>query len=302
MTVTSLVQIFLDSRRSYCAGPTVLFYQDNVQRFVVWLAAYNDCAADELQDIHLTKEAYRSYLLDLRAKGIRNVTVNTYIRAVRVFLRWIYVEEYVSADVTVNVKLPRMDNKFIFPLTSAEVAVVDSLFDTQDYLGLRNYCMFHLMLDAGFRSGEVVDLKWEHVMDNFVLVDNSKFNKSRSVPIPSWLHSSLMHLKELSFGQSDFVFLDRYCSDQVTSNTIKMLFYDLKTTAKIPRIHAHLLRHTFASSFVYYGGNLELLRVLMGHSSYDVTRNYLHIANQMLLSGYDMYKIDDLYFNLLGRR
>lgn len=43
---------------------------------------------------------------------------------------------------------------------------------------------------------------------------------------------------------------------------------------------------------------MEMLRILLGHSSYNVTQNYLHIASQMLITGYDMYRIDNMFFNL----
>ena len=49
------------------------------------------------------------------------------------------------------------------------------------------------------------------------------------------------------------------------------------------RIYPHLLRHTFATNFVYNGGNLEVLRVLMGHSTINITQIYIHLAAQMHL-------------------
>lgn len=66
----------------------------------------------------------------------------------------------------------------------------------------------------------------------------------------------------------------------------------------VPRVHAHLLRHTFATSFILGGGTLEVLRVLMGHSDYNVTKEYLHIAAQMRLTNFDIYKLDEVFFKI----
>lgn len=60
-----------------------------------------------------------------------------------------------------------------------------------------------------------------------------------------------------------------------------MLFQDLKTKSGITRLYPHLLRHTFATNYIYNGGNLEVLRVLLGHSTISITQIYIHLASQM---------------------
>lgn len=67
-------------------------------------------------------------------------------------------------------------------------------------------------------------------------------------------------------------------------------------------IYPHLLRHTFATSFILGGGSLEILRVLMGHSGYDVTKEYLHISQLVSFTGIDIYKLDDVFFRTYSYR
>ena len=62
-----------------------------------------------------------------------------------------------------------------------------------------------------------------------------------------------------------------------------MLFARIKKKKGFSRIYPHLLRHTFATNFVYNGGNLEVLRVLMGHSTINITQIYIHLAAQIHL-------------------
>ncbi|WP_081820350.1 tyrosine-type recombinase/integrase [Robinsoniella sp. KNHs210] len=61
-------------------------------------------------------------------------------------------------------------------------------------------------------------------------------------------------------------------------------------------MHPHLLRHTFATSYIIGGGNLEMLRLLLGHYDYNVTRNYLHLAYQYMILNADIYKLDSVFF------
>lgn len=61
-------------------------------------------------------------------------------------------------------------------------------------------------------------------------------------------------------------------------------------------MHPHMLRHTFATSYIAGGGNLEFLRILLGHSSYNVTQRYLHLAAQCMISDIPMYRLDKCFF------
>jgi len=57
-----------------------------------------------------------------------------------------------------------------------------------------------------------------------------------------------------------------------------------------------LLSHTFVTSYIMGGGNLETLRILMGHSDYSVTRMYLHLAAQYQIMDTDIYRLDPVFF------
>ncbi|WP_417151330.1 tyrosine-type recombinase/integrase [Ruminococcus sp.] len=82
------------------------------------------------------------------------------------------------------------------------------------------------------------------------------------------------------YSDSLFLTIER---EPITSNAIKMLFQRLKISSGISRLYPHLLRHTFATNYIIQGGNLEVLRVLLGHSSISITQIYIHLATQMQL-------------------
>jgi site-specific recombinase XerD len=48
--------------------------------------------------------------------------------------------------------------------------------------------------------------------------------------------------------------------------------------AKIPRLHSHLFRHTFAVKYLMNGGDVMTLKLILGHTSLDVTQVYMHLA------------------------
>ncbi len=274
-----LVREFLADKATYCSTRTLVDYQVNLQRFLEL------CPVVFLEKLQ-TKDI-KEYILVLRKKGIRNVTVNSYLRVVKVFCTWLYEEDYTDYNLFRGVRLPRSDAALKRPLTEDEAAAIERVLCPRDNI------IFYLMLGAGLRAGEVTkllytDVDFEH---GVIFLRNCKFNKNRIVPIPEKVreYSGLYHSDGVFFVASRF-------HDQMSVNSVKQIFQKAKKRSGVSRVHAHLLRHTFATSYIIGGGSLEKLRLLLGHSDYSVTKNYLHLGNQYELLKYPIYRLDaDLF-------
>ena len=81
----------------------------------------------------------------------------------------------------------------------------------------------------------------------------------------------------------------------LTQDAIKSLFCRIVKRTNIERLYPHLLRHTFATSFIIGGGSVEMLRIYLGHSDIKTTQNYLHIVNSIQFSQ-SVYRLDDIFF------
>ena len=114
--------------------------------------------------------------------------------------------------------------------------------------------------------------------------------------IPDFLIAAIDDYMARSAYTSGVIFRSVRGTGSLTDHSVKMLFQDLKSASGIDRLHAHLLRHTFATSYLMGGGNLEFLRVFMGHSDYTVTKTYSQLAAQMQMLGADIYHLDPIFF------
>ena len=309
ITIDAAYKNFIDDCKTYVSGKTLAFYLDNISKFVTF--CHEHYASDLMSD--LPESVLKDYVLHLRTKKkfeghpftpesddvIKNSSVRTYTRAVKSFLNFCVQEHYIK-DYK-RVKMPRNDARQIIPLYDEEVTKIDQTFNMSSMMGLRDFCIVHLMLDAGFRSQEVINLKIQDVLfdKDALLVVNSKGSVSRIVIMCPFLKkhlSSYFDLYRRGSAPTDAVFIQIKTKESINENVIKQYFARLKKKTGIDRLHPHLLRHTFATSYILGGGNLEMLRILLGHSDYDVTKNYLHLANQYQILQASIYKLDPVFF------
>lgn len=156
------------------------------------------------------------------------------------------------------------------------------------------------LLDAGLRSCEVISLEGSDVVfsSGYIAINRSKNSRSRVVRMVPKLEELLKEYAEIfRIGKGGGALFRKYRSQEpIDANVIRSLFLRIRSNTGVNRIYPHLLRHTFATSYIMGGGNLESLRIYLGHYDYSVTRIYLHLANQFLVMDSDIYRLDPVLF------
>lgn len=307
MTLKNALSLWLIDCEASCSERTISGYAECLKMFFVWLEKiYPDCSVCD----DVTKTIISEYMTSLRERGIKNTSTASYMRPVRTFFNWCFYQEYMEKQICYKLKFPSNDKEMIIPLYQHEVDSIDACFNMKTMLGMRDILIVHLMLDAGLRSSEVINLKCSDVMlDKNIMYIYGKGSKYRIMLLCPRLKSMLCKYMLLAHPQVD---LTRqlppepllYMSgthEPLTNKSIIQLFSRLKSKSGVKRVHAHLCRHTFATSYIMGGGNMELLRMFLGHFDYSITQNYLHIANQFLLMDADIYKLDKVFFKSLYR-
>lgn len=303
MTNRQLVNMFLREKMLCSAPRTLEYYTENLKKFYNWYEQHAFVLEPDKDPVEIpfrdaTKDMYLEYLTYLKSCGIKNTSLHTYHRAVRTFCNWLVKEGYLEKSWT-SVKLPRADAEPIVPLTAREVERIDAALKDSWYAG-RNYCIIHLMLDCGLRRQEVINLKPEDFVNeqdvSYLIIKKSKYNKNRMVPVPPVLVTEIQKCITYAPFKQKYLFNNFDNGDQLTIDTIKNLFRKLKLETGIDRLHPHLLRHTFATSFIAGGGSLEFLRMYLGHTDYAITQKYLHISFQQQICNANIYKLDKIFF------
>lgn len=284
MTIQKIYEMFLlEQEYRNNSIVTIDWYKWQLGDFFRWLGS--DDPAD-LSLLHFKE--YGVYLRSLRKRDgdkLSGNSVNGALRAVKAFYNFAIDQEFLD-DFSRQLKLPRVYKKEQLILDDDEIENLLCCFRPQNLIDLRNKCFIVLMLDCGLRRGEIPRLNVRDVnLNNCTLLVSGKGSKQRIVPIGDSCYELLVSYSRIRcfLSPDEPFFIDR-CGKRCTDNLIKQGFQDLKARSGIERLHPHLLRHTFATYYLADGGDLETLRLILGHSSINTTQMYLHLAFNLKLS------------------
>lgn len=150
--------------------------------------------------------------------------------------------------------------------------------------GLRNLCIIRIMLNAGLRCSEVLNLTPAHVNLNtgLIRITNTKTGVDRNL----WLYDDDLDLvrqwSDIRPAKSKYLFCTLK-GGQLSGRYVRQMVKLMAERAGLKkRIHPHLLRHTFASDMLRQTGNIRLVQKALGHASLNNTMIYTHIVDTEL--------------------
>ena len=298
LDLTKLISHFSQSNRAEGKSPkTVSWYTEMLFGFIKFLRANGIEAI--LSELNATTA--RQFVISEQGRGLSPYTVQGKVRALKAFSSWLFAEGYTPHNLLANVKLPKVPTKLIEPLSAGEI---DSLISAQNpltSLGSRNLALLVTLLDTGLRLSELCNLRFDdaHIEEGYLKVIG-KGNKERVVPFGSTAQKTLwryvFHFRPQPLGASNnylFLTLD---GKRLQSNAVKLLLKRWGRRAGVPRLHAHLCRHTYATNFLTHKcGDVFMLKQILGHSTLEMVNRYVHYASsQDMIQGRVSSPVDQI--------
>jgi integrase/recombinase XerD len=233
----------------------------------------------------------------LSKKTIRNVHIG-----LSALWTWAIKEGFVTHHVVRAVRPPKPEKPAIEPFSKADVeAMLKACERSQSYArpgkrecdharptADRDRAMILLLLDTGVRASELcADPKRKapglFIQDvdqrNLTIKVMGKGDKERIVPIS---HRTSKAIWRYLLSRPDAPTTDPLFTNQrggpLTSSGLLQLIRRLGQRAGISNAHPHRFRHTFAINFLRNGGNSLELQRLLGHSTLEMVKRYVALA------------------------
>lgn len=252
------------------------------------------------QNQPLTSETIEAFLYDLKKKGYKNNSINTYVFTLR-YLQDYFKNRRIEGDFYGDLSSLPKNKPDIQILTPSEI---DALLHTHLTYGLFHgrdnsildykYLMLTKFLAlTGCRFEEAVGLTKKHLdlEAGYVTFVDTKNHENRRVGLAPQLVEDL-RVKTAHKGENDLVFTNSVNKKIHAPDFI----LDLKRRARkahvLKRIYPHLFRHSFATQLLIEGSDVTVVASILGHKDIQTTfGNYVHLANETLKKAMYMHPL-----------
>ena len=310
LSLSDLTTRFLHSRRRL-SHRTVEYYH-MVLTNLEWYARANDWPRPEL----ITRRHIRDFLdyvatescrwPEARRSGNKRAapaTVHHYGKVAKTFFNWTEEEEYLDLNPTQRLKLGSPQYKEVEPYSDDDVRAMVDLCEADAgrryrYLGIRNKAIISLFVAAGLRLEELSDISLSQLHPRLEHVRvMGKGAKMRVVPITGEARKALKRYLGIRPPGGD-VLWKADDGQPMCRYGVRIMISRLKRRAGInDGGGAHRFRHYFATRYLEAGGNLNSLRLLLGHSTLYMVLRYTKYADvAKALSEHEQFDpLDRLY-------
>lgn len=245
--------------------------------------AFKDCPIEEL-----TLDDVRKWHRGLLNKKLTHNTIRGYVLHLRVVLRHAKASGYDCIDAE-KITVPKRVESVPEVLTAKQVQhLIDSIKPARgrkkEYVP-RNKAIVSMLYATGLRASELCSLERD-VWDKKKATVVGKGGKPRLVFWDQRTHELLTDYIATRKDNNQALFVSPISGKRMGRYDIIELFTKLKEQSGIKTIHAHTLRHSFATNLMQNGMHIYTLSRLMGHSSIQTTQRYLHLADTHLEADY----------------
>lgn len=155
MTVDEMLTRFIKSKRAAGASErTLRWYRSLIGQFVTWLNGQPDQVIDV--------DVMEAYLVQLRSGPLASASVASAARAIRTFFNFCVAKRLMDVNPMNEIKLMKVDPHEPRRATRDEVDTLLRAIPVNDWIGLRDYLIIHVLFFGGLRVGELVRLEASH--------------------------------------------------------------------------------------------------------------------------------------------
>lgn len=257
---------------------TIRYYKTELNWFKKLLEEKN--VTTEPSEITLESVQDNVILYLIKTKGCKVGTVNTMLRAVTVFFRFLERKELIEENPLQDLELLRQRRTVIETFTNEQIGKLLRQPDQNTLTGVRDYTMMLLLLETGVRLRELAEIETKDIRteDSQIMI-KGKTLEDRLVPVQRTMINELNRwLTIRAKVDHDYLFIN-IDNEPLSRRQIQSRIKKYGRMADIQNVRCspHTFRHTFAKMSVKNGANIFELQKVLGHSTLDMVRTYVNL-------------------------
>lgn len=285
MKLLEAQQVFLSRCHSQNLSElTIDWYTRKLKMLSVFLTEKSVCDIESVSAIHI-----REYLSLLRQNRQSSETVFRTWGALKCFFNFLHLDNICKDNPMVRVEKPRRVKSIITPMSILQIHTLLAQPNTKVIEELRDKVLMLLMADSGLRLSEAISLRIDKIFwkDGLVTV-MGKGRKERVIPIGETTKRIMGEYAAVRKpNESPYFFLTRRGYSMKNRYVqVAMKKYGKMAGITGVRVSPHTLRHSFAIMYILNGGDAFSLQNILGHSTLDMVRNYVNLAQNDVTTQY----------------
>lgn len=229
---------------------------------------------------NINKKTFEKFILKCQEnEKIGSQTLHTYSRDLKTILYFFMNNNYMS---TFKITLTKVDKKPIETYTDDELRrlLEKPNLKKSSFSNYRNYCIVATLLSTGIRLSSLINIKIKDLdFDNEVVnIMHTKNRKALIIPLNQSIVKIIKQYLKVRQHKSDndYLFCNVY-GKQLTKSSITSAIYSYNKSRGVEKTSIHQFRHTFAKRWALENKSLPVLQKILGHSSLQMTQNYINI-------------------------
>jgi len=235
----------------------------------------------------------RRWMVSLMNEGYSSLSVNRKLSSLKSFFKYLCKYNHIETSPVKNLHGPKANKPLPHFIKDLDMSKLLSEWEEDDaFEGERDKAILDVFYTTGIRCAELVGLKNGDVDFHTQLIKvNGKRNKQRLIPFSNNLkevmQSYIDKRDETIDSLQDNAFFVRKNGKKLSNSIVYGIV--TKRLSDIPYLSKkspHVLRHTFATSMLNNGADLNAVKELLGHASLSSTEVYTHTTFEELKKVY----------------
>ncbi len=270
MLFSIAVKQFIEERVAMRYSPhTIRDYEVTYRKFLAHAGDMDIRAVNKKQIVQ-----FMASQANVSAKTLRN-----YHADLSALWQWAIQQGVCSENPVRQIKAPVAEKKTIIPLSKAEITdLLEGI--SQSRYPHRDRAIILTLLDTGIRATELCNLQIKdlnRVAGHIRVIGKGK--KERLVPVSNELIQIIdEYLETRGDVPNTAPLFALKCGKPLERVKLRKILAELGDKRGVSHVFPHRFRHTFAIQFLRNGGNIYSLQKILGHTTLDMVKRYLAIA------------------------
>lgn len=247
----------------------------------------------DLQPKKITEDDLKLFLINKLDNGISPRSVRRYLSSFRSFWKYLLRIEYTDTDITARIIPPKTDRPLpvFFKEEEMQKATIREEAD-DDFVSVRNSLIIELLYQTGMRRAELLSVKCKDVDFGLKQVKVlGKRNKERIIPMSDALLKQIKryidYRDDLEEQDNEGELLLNERGKPLSKTALYLIVRDrMSEVSTLKKLSPHVLRHTFATTMLDNGADINTIKTIMGHANLAATQVYTHTTFEQIKKEY----------------